>query len=214
MLEGIVRLLSATPDAARVTWRWELDRPSVRVDIDRGQMEQALLNVLKNAVEAIEGEGTITVAGDVRRRSGRRLTVEDTGAGITAEAQSNLFTPFFSTKPQGEGIGLTLVQEILAGHGFHYALERTPWNTTRFTIVLGSPTGVPGTDRERSAGRQILRKIFRRYIQKRINQNTSSIADAAQHRLERRAEHRERRACRSAAPAQPTTKCSIVQLMT
>ena len=105
-------------------------------------MEQALLNVLKNAVEAIEGEGTITL----RVKSGvgpTTLTVEDTGAGITAEAQSNLFTPFFSTKPQGEGIGLTLVQEILAGHGFHYALERTPWNTTRFTIVLGSPTGSP-----------------------------------------------------------------------
>ena len=61
MLEGIVRLLSATPAGAGVTWRWEIDRPSVRVDVDRGQMEQALLNVLKNAVEAIEGEGTITL---------------------------------------------------------------------------------------------------------------------------------------------------------
>jgi two-component system nitrogen regulation sensor histidine kinase NtrY len=140
MLEGIVRLLSATPAGAGVTWQWELDRPSVRVDVDRGQMEQALLNVLKNAVEAIEGEGTITL----RVKSGvgpTTLTIEDTGAGIAAEAQSNLFTPFFSTKPQGEGIGLTLVQEILAGHGFHYALERTAWDTTRFTIVLGSQTG-------------------------------------------------------------------------
>jgi two-component system nitrogen regulation sensor histidine kinase NtrY len=142
MLQGIVRLLSATPAGAAVTWRWEIDRPSVRVDVDRGQMEQALLNVLKNAVEAIEGEGTITLR--VKSAPGpATLSVEDTGAGISAEAQSNLFTPFFSTKPQGEGIGLTLVQEILAGHGFHYALERTPWNTTRFTIVLGSATGSP-----------------------------------------------------------------------
>jgi len=142
MLQGIVRLLSATPAGAAVTWRWEIDRPSVRVDVDRGQMEQALLNVLKNAVEAIEGEGTITLR--VKSAPGpTTLSVEDTGAGISAEAQSNLFTPFFSTKPQGEGIGLTLVQEILAGHGFHYALERTPWNTTRFTIVLGSSTGGP-----------------------------------------------------------------------
>ena len=44
---------------------------------------------------------------------------------MTPEAQSNLFTPFFSTKPHGQGIGLTLVQEILAGHGFDYSLERT-----------------------------------------------------------------------------------------
>ncbi len=140
ILEGIVRLLSATPHAAAVAWRWELDRPSVCVDIDRGQMEQALLNILKNAVEAIDGDGTIALR--LTTSGGRTtLTVEDTGRGMTAEAQANLFTPFFSTKPHGEGIGLTLVQEILAGHGFHYALERTEWNTTRFTVVLGTRSG-------------------------------------------------------------------------
>lgn len=140
ILEGIVRLLSATPHGAAVAWRWELDRPSVCVDIDRGQMEQALLNILKNAVEAIDGDGTIALR--LTTSGGRTtLTVEDTGRGMTAEAQANLFTPFFSTKPHGEGIGLTLVQEILAGHGFHYALERTEWNTTRFTVVLGTRSG-------------------------------------------------------------------------
>ena len=100
-------------------------------------MEQALLNIFKNAIEAIDGEGTITRAAD-RRGAGRTtLTIEDTGPGISTEAQANLFTPFFSTKPHGQGIGLTLVQEILAGHGFDYALERTAQSTTRFTIVMG-----------------------------------------------------------------------------
>jgi two-component system, NtrC family, nitrogen regulation sensor histidine kinase NtrY len=131
-----VRLLSAGADAAAITWRWELDQPSVNVEIDRGQMEQALLNIVKNAIEAVGGEGTITVrlTSSTARTT---LTIEDTGPGMTPEAQSNLFTPFFSTKPHGQGIGLTLVQEILAGHGFHYALERTPERTTRFTIVMG-----------------------------------------------------------------------------
>jgi two-component system, NtrC family, nitrogen regulation sensor histidine kinase NtrY len=64
------------------------------------------------------------------------LAIEDTGSGIASEAQSNLFTPFFSTKPHGQGIGLTLVQEILAAHGCDYALERTAHETTRFTIVM------------------------------------------------------------------------------
>ena len=64
------------------------------------------------------------------------LVVEDSGAGLTAEAQANLFTPFFSTKPGGQGIGLTLVGEILAGHGFDYALERTARGTTAFRITL------------------------------------------------------------------------------
>ena len=64
------------------------------------------------------------------------LVVEDSGAGLTAEAQANLFTPFFSTKPGGQGIGLTLVGEILAGHGFDYALERTDRGTTAFRITF------------------------------------------------------------------------------
>ncbi len=116
---------------------------------DRGQMEQALLNILKNAIDAIEGDGTITVR--VTLSAGRpTLTIEDTGPGMTAEAQSNLFTPFFSTKPHGQGIGLTLVQEILAGHGFPYALERTPQGTTRFTIVLAGA----GVTASRDPGQQ------------------------------------------------------------
>ena len=98
-------------------------------------MEQALLNILKNAIEAIDGDGTVTIG--VTAAGGRTtLTIDDTGPGISAEAQANLFTPFFSTKPHGQGIGLTLVQEILTGHGFDYGIERTPAGTTRFTIVL------------------------------------------------------------------------------
>jgi nitrogen-specific signal transduction histidine kinase len=66
---------------------------------------------------------------------------------MTSEVQSNLFTPFFSTKPQGQGIGLTLVQEVFSGHGFEFALERTEAATTRFTVVLAA---VPG--RQRAVG--------------------------------------------------------------
>ena len=135
VLEGIVRLLSAKPDAAGVVWRWDLDQRSAWVPMDRGQIEQALLNVLTNAVEAIDGEGTVTLR--VTSRLGRTsLVIEDSGPGISSEALANLFTPFFSTKPHGQGIGLTLVGEILAGHGFDYTLERTDRDTTRFTVLM------------------------------------------------------------------------------
>jgi len=135
LVENIVRLLSAREDTAGVTWRWDAEDRTLRVPIDRGQMEQALLNVLLNAVEAIDGAGTITIR--LSAGPGRpKLMIEDTGPGMAQEAQTNLFTPFFSTKPQGQGIGLTLVQEVLSGHGFDYALERLPNDTTRFTIVF------------------------------------------------------------------------------
>ena len=113
------------------------EAPAIRVDVDRGQIEQALLNILKNAIEAIDGTGTITIR--LSSAAGRStLAIEDTGPGIAAEAQSNLFTPFFSTKPHGQGIGLTLVQEILSAHGFDYGIERTAHGTTRFSIVMDS----------------------------------------------------------------------------
>jgi nitrogen fixation/metabolism regulation signal transduction histidine kinase len=137
ILQGIARLLAANDNARGITWKWELESSSVWVEIDRGQFEQALVNIVKNAIEAIDGEGVVTIR--LTSVAGRTtLTVEDTGPGIASEAQSNLFTPFFSTKPHGQGIGLTLVQEILSAHGFDYGLERTAHGTTRFTIVMDS----------------------------------------------------------------------------
>jgi signal transduction histidine kinase len=139
ILQGMSKLLAANDNARGITWNWELQAPAIWVDIDRGQFEQALVNILKNAIEAIDGTGDITIRST--SESGRStLEIEDTGPGIAAEAQSNLFTPFFSTKPHGQGIGLTLVQEILSAHGFDYGIERTGHGTTRFSIVMDTST--------------------------------------------------------------------------
>ena len=138
ILERVVALLSARPDAGGIAWRWELDAPAVRVSADPAQLEQAILNIVKNAVEAIAADGAGGTDHDPRHveQDPPTLVVEDSGAGLTSEVQANLFTPFFSTKPGGQGIGLTLVGEILAGHGFDYALERTGRNTTAFRITF------------------------------------------------------------------------------
>jgi len=138
ILQRVVALVSARPEAAGIAWRWELDAPAIRLSADPAQLEQAMLNVLTNAVEAIAGQstpGTITIRA-TSKRAPTRIEIEDTGAGLTPEVQANLFTPFFSTKPAGQGIGLTLIGEILAGHGFDYALERTDRGTTAFRIVF------------------------------------------------------------------------------
>jgi len=136
LLENNVRLLSARRDAASVAWEWDVDDRELLVQMDRGQMEQVFLNVLQNAVDATGGRGTIALRVHARKGGRPRLVVEDSGPGIAPEAQANLFTPFFSTKPHGQGIGLTLVREILTGHGFDYALEQPPGHPTRFTILF------------------------------------------------------------------------------
>ena len=96
-------------------------------------MEQVLVNVLRNAIDAVGRDGTVTVRTSAAARR-PLLVVEDTGPGIPAEVQAALFTPFFSTKENGRGIGLTLAQEILTQHGFGFSLESQPGEPTRFTI--------------------------------------------------------------------------------
>ena len=102
--------------------------------MDRSQIDQALINVIKNAVEAIETHGVIEI---VARRAGDtiELCVLDSGAGIDAQVQPWLFTPFQTTKKHGQGLGLTLVREILSKHGFGYSLESAGGRTC-FRIVM------------------------------------------------------------------------------
>jgi len=95
-----------------VRWSWEAGAPVPAVELDRIQMEQAFVNVIKNALEAIGRDGTITIRLGTR---GPRpfVAIEDSGPGLPPEARANLFTPFFTTKENGQGLGLTLVREIL-----------------------------------------------------------------------------------------------------
>jgi two-component system nitrogen regulation sensor histidine kinase NtrY len=135
LVEGIARLMSAECEARHVEWRWVIDGPLEPIAMDRAQMEQVFVNIAKNALEAIGEHGTITVR--IGRRDGRpAVVVEDSGPGLSAEARHNLFTPFFSTKEHGQGIGLTLVQEILSQHRFQYSLDSPPGGPTEFVIVF------------------------------------------------------------------------------
>ncbi|MCG3159385.1 MAG: Signal transduction histidine-protein kinase AtoS [Acidobacteria bacterium] len=133
LIEGVAFLFKAECARRRIDLRFETGDQPCFAQMDRGQMEQVFVNVLKNSIEAIGEDGRITIrAGGQAGKS--FIVIEDTGCGISPAAQANLFTPFFSTKGDGQGIGLTLVQEILDGHGFEFSLESQPEEPTRFTI--------------------------------------------------------------------------------
>lgn len=134
-LAPIVTLLRSRPDAVGVTWEWDAPARGPLVSVDRVQFEQAALNILKNAIEAAGPIGRVVIR-IFEDADGVTLVVEDSGAGPTPEAQAHLFTPFFSTKPNGQGIGLTLIQEIFFAHGFEYALEHPPGGVTRFVVKM------------------------------------------------------------------------------
>jgi two-component system, NtrC family, nitrogen regulation sensor histidine kinase NtrY len=134
LVEGCVRLMEAQADARRVAWRWDRQGTIGDIAMDAAQMEQALINVLKNAREAAGDGGTVTVR--LRSAPEPAIEVEDSGPGVPDAVRDALFTPFFTTKQNGQGIGLTLVQEILRRHGFDYALDTPAGGPTRFRIVL------------------------------------------------------------------------------
>jgi two-component system, NtrC family, nitrogen regulation sensor histidine kinase NtrY len=139
LLTRVSILLRAECERRRVTWTWAIEQPPGPVPLDAAQMEQVFVNIAKNALEAIGADGTITVR--LGRRGARPfVALEDTGPGIAAEAQAHLFSPFFTTKETGQGIGLMLIQQILDQHHFDYALESPPGGPTRFTIVFSAST--------------------------------------------------------------------------
>jgi two-component system nitrogen regulation sensor histidine kinase NtrY len=140
LLGRVAVLLRAECERRRVAWTWVVEQPPGAVALDAAQMEQVFVNIAKNALEAIGQDGTITVR--LGRRGARPFVAfEDTGAGIPPEAQAHLFSPFFTTKETGQGIGLMLIQQILDQHHFDYALESPPGGPTRFTIVFSPRPG-------------------------------------------------------------------------
>jgi nitrogen fixation/metabolism regulation signal transduction histidine kinase len=141
VVDDILWLNREQCNARGISLAWARCDPVAPLPIDTQLMEQALLNIVKNAIEAIDAHnaahgasgGTIRVALEGR---GERilLSVTDSGAQLGALPARRLFTPFFSTKKGGQGIGLMFVREVLNRHGCTYALAPGSDGETRFDI--------------------------------------------------------------------------------
>lgn len=139
-----------------ITLRVHLARHLPPIVGDAGQLEQVIMNLVLNAVDAMPDGGTITVAtapeaspsagepADSASGAFVRLTVRDTGTGIDAETQQHVFEPFFTTKEPGKGtgLGLSTVYEIVEQHGGVIRVHSEVGRGTMFTVVLpAAPDG-------------------------------------------------------------------------
>jgi PAS domain S-box-containing protein len=100
-----------------------------------GTLRRALLNLVQNALEAMPQGGILTLAGQ-RTATHVQLHVRDTGSGIAAEQFAHIFEPLYTTKPEGTGLGLYIVREIMAAHAGHVTVESTLGQGTTFTLTL------------------------------------------------------------------------------
>ncbi len=105
------------------------------VPADRDQIKQVFFNVIKNAIQAMPDGGQLHIALDVTDRF-LVTTVQDSGEGICMEDFSRIFEPYHTTKPEGSGLGLMIVQRIVQDHGGQIEVQSKPGEGTRFKIML------------------------------------------------------------------------------
>jgi two-component system, NtrC family, nitrogen regulation sensor histidine kinase NtrY len=133
LIISVSRLMQIKASEKFIKLELEITDEPFYVSADEQQMDQALINIVKNAIEAVEQKGSVKFTTNIRSR---QLVITDNGKGMTTEQCEQLFTPFYTTKKDGQGIGLTLVREILVNHGFEFSLKSIKEKQTEFTIIF------------------------------------------------------------------------------
>lgn len=128
-------ILLSYPFIPGITLKEELDPESVRIKVDAEEIKQAIRNIVSNAVEAMNGGGTLTVGTKVGRRV-VCIYIADTGPGISEEVRHKMFAPFFTTKARGTGLGLAVVGKAISRHKGKLFIQSEVGKGTCFQIYL------------------------------------------------------------------------------
>jgi two-component system nitrogen regulation sensor histidine kinase NtrY len=131
LLQNVTGLMQLRAGEKEITFQNDFHQEDFTINADIQQMEQALINIVKNAMEAIDEQGTINISTQVNPK---QLIIRDSGKGISPEFEDFLFSPFYSTKKDGQGVGLTVIREILFNHGFDFSLKTIAQGVTEFRI--------------------------------------------------------------------------------
>jgi len=134
LLENLANTHKAQLEAACIRYELELGaRDPIAADPDL--LHRAVSNLILNAIEAMPKGGTLTLRAS-ETPSSARIEVSDTGSGLAPEESARLFTPYYTSKPQGTGLGLAMVQSIISDHGGRISVSSQPGQGTTFIIEL------------------------------------------------------------------------------
>ena len=135
LLDELVEMFEDTFQEQHITLKRQKDPGTPLVSFDRQQMRQVIINLLKNALEAMPHGGELTLATRVWAPY-LEISIGDTGQGMTPEVQANIFQPYFTTKEKGTGLGLAISQNILEEHGGSIVADSLPGQGTTFTFRI------------------------------------------------------------------------------
>ncbi|MDR1353703.1 MAG: ATP-binding protein [Treponema sp.] len=138
LIAELVEFVRYELDEARINCVMELSENMPPIDFDERFMKQALLNLIKNAIAAMSGGGTLTITTGFNDTE-IQISVKDTGIGISEENLPKIFEPYFTTKPTGTGLGLTLVFKIIREHRGDLNVKSREGEGTDFVITLPIP---------------------------------------------------------------------------
>jgi two-component system nitrogen regulation sensor histidine kinase NtrY len=135
LIEHLLVLLENEPDFHRIHFLVEIDPVDASIDVDEAQMSQVFINLIKNAMQAVEGVDSpkIVISANYTESGLFEVNIVDNGPGISPEVMEQIFVPFFTTKESGSGIGLSLSRQIMKNHGGSIEATSSPGHT-RFVL--------------------------------------------------------------------------------
>jgi len=135
IIREVEALMSSVAKEKGISLEVRLDPHLPLLEADPIQINQAALNLLKNALEATDRDGRIILASGFQDGN-LWFSVGDTGRGMTPEVREKIFHPFFTTKEKGSGLGLAVVHKIITDHNGTIDLETAPEVGSTFTVRL------------------------------------------------------------------------------
>jgi signal transduction histidine kinase len=144
LVRRVAGLILSEARQQQVDMRLLLSEPLAPVQVAPVQIEQVLLNLIRNGIEAMRGvdAGGRTLTVETRgARDKVQVSVSDTGPGLSAASRNQVFTPFFTTKHSGMGLGLSISRSIIEAHGGHLEADAIPGQGARFHFDLPTEVG-------------------------------------------------------------------------
>ena len=139
MIDDTIVLIRLKLAQSKIHLHFEAPPRSFVVDVNKGQLQQVLLNLLINSTQAMHDGGEITITCHAEERTGQRyaaIDISDTGCGIPDTLRDRIFDSFLSGRPDGTGLGLAIAKRILQSHHGDIQLLRTSSAGTTMRIVL------------------------------------------------------------------------------